>query len=217
MVNLGEDFGNPGDDFPDDFFDSGSSFYLEDFQDFSVPLSQKSFNDFSINTESNVTITPIDSGQSNDTSQFQYKNSIFSIPIDSNLSNDQSHTSISQPLSNNKFIDFFDSSLDNHQPFGDTTRSPKRKVDLSHNELSFKDRFYAIFTTKKKFEKKLVKQIHDYIRKPFGFERMSREEFRRIDIYFRNYAKYSPQILSYLILHKEEIFDKFLSKSFNNI
>lgn len=216
-------FGSPGDDFPDEDLDTGPYYFSDDFQDFSFEYPDASFSDISITPELNVTITSIDSGQKSDSSKVHCSNALISLPFEakmniSELSHTSTFNSITQPSAlNNRLVDFYDSSLENIQSFGDPTRAPKRKVDLSQSELSFKDRFYAIFTTKKKFEKKLVKQIHDFIRKPFGFERMSREEFRRIDIYFQNYAKYSSQILGYLILHKEEIFDRFLSKSFNSI
>ncbi|KAK8894262.1 hypothetical protein M9Y10_022697 [Tritrichomonas musculus] len=211
---------NPEDDFSDQYFDSGQySESFQGFESFNDIYSEKDLIDFSFEDESNFTPTPIDSGQGNESPPGQYKSSLI-LKLRSDLS--KFSTIVSQNLSNqpspNKvwLVDFKDGSFTNHQSFGDPTRAPKRKVDLSRNELSFKDRFYAIFTTKKKFEKKLVKQIHNYIRKPFGFERMSREEFRRIDLYFQNYAKYSEQILRYLIHHQEEIFDKFLSKSLSN-
>ena len=95
------------------------------------------------------------------------------------------------------------------QSFGDPTRAPKRKIDLSRTEMSFKDRFYAIFTTKKKFEKNLVRIIHNHIRKQLGLRTMSREEYRRIDLYFQHFAKYSETIIPYLSNHREEIYRKF--------
>ena len=70
-------------------------------------------------------------------------------------------------------------------------RNPKRSVDLSEHEQYFKDQYYKIFVSRKKFEKKLVRQIHNLVlvKEIKNLKKMDREEYRRIDLYFK---KYSP-------------------------
>ena len=85
------------------------------------------------------------------------------------------------------------------------TNGSKTKVDLSPKELSFKLFFYQIFTKKAKFPKKLVTKIHNTICSSLNLPKMSREETRSIDKYFKNYSSESNQILIYLHQHKEDI------------
>lgn len=85
-------------------------------------------------------------------------------------------------------------------------RAPKRKVDLSEDALHFKNEFYSVFVKKKKFEKRLVKIIHNEIlAKDCVLKPMTREEGRRIDLYFQNYASLSKKIISCLKARKNEI------------
>lgn len=86
-------------------------------------------------------------------------------------------------------------------------RALKRKVGLSPQADEFKKLYYQIFTSKKKFPKELVKQIHDIILIPCFLKKMSREEYRRIDLYFQEYSKYSERILIYLQKHKRELLE----------
>ena len=86
-----------------------------------------------------------------------------------------------------------------------SSKEPKRKVALSDNQQSFKDKYYQVFTSKKRFSKAYVKNIHDILIKELGLKPMSREEFRRIDLYFHHFSKYSNQILDFLEKNKEEI------------
>lgn len=88
-----------------------------------------------------------------------------------------------------------------------STRAPKRKVDLSKKSELFKSAFYKIFTNKSKFPKKLVKEIHEYIRKFIKIPKMSREHIRRIDLYFEEFSNISEIILSSLQNHREELLD----------
>ncbi|KAK8876561.1 hypothetical protein M9Y10_006778 [Tritrichomonas musculus] len=85
------------------------------------------------------------------------------------------------------------------------TNGSKMKVDLSPNELSFKLFFYQIFTKRTKFPKKLVTKIHNKICSSLNLPKMSREETRSIDKYFKNYSRESNRILIYLHQHKEDI------------
>ena len=74
-------------------------------------------------------------------------------------------------------------------------------------EISIKSAFYKIFTNKSKFPKKLVKEIHEYIRKFIKIPKMSREHIRRIDLYFEEFSNISEIILSSLQNHREELLD----------
>lgn len=117
------------------------------------------------------------------------------------------YTLSSQPpktwLENNQFQKF--------ELFVGTLRAPKRKVHLSDIALDFKNGFYSIFTYKKKFDKKYVKDIHNsYISKILNLDQISREEYRRIDLYFKKYAKYKDQILNLLRKHQGEISQNIL-------
>lgn len=86
-----------------------------------------------------------------------------------------------------------------------TSSCSMRKLNLSHQQNEFKKLFYQVFTSKKRIPKEIVKKIHNIILVPLELKKMSREEFRKIDLYFQNYLKYSTQILIYLQKHKEDI------------
>ena len=74
--------------------------------------------------------------------------------------------------------------------------------------------FYHVFTNKKKFQKKFVKEIHDiYLQKSFHFNKMTREESRRIDTYFQNYFQCQNQIIQFLKEHKLEILQNIVGLS----
>ena len=90
---------------------------------------------------------------------------------------------------------------------GGSTRTSKRKIDLSKEANTFKSFFYQIFTSKKKFDKKLVKNIHNLIAPHCNLRKISREEFRSIDLYFKEFSNSQEQILIYLHQHKENILD----------
>lgn len=82
-------------------------------------------------------------------------------------------------------------------------RSPKRNVSFSRRERNFKDLFYLILKPeKKKFRKELIREVHNYMRKFIDFPPITREQTRRIDLYFIEYAKYDMLILSFLKSHK---------------
>ena len=88
-----------------------------------------------------------------------------------------------------------------------STRAPKRKVNLSYRADDFKKLFYQTFTTKKRFHKSIIKKIHDIILIPLQLRKMAREEYRRIDLYFQNFARFGAQILIYLHNNKEDLLD----------
>ncbi|KAK8881678.1 hypothetical protein M9Y10_004438 [Tritrichomonas musculus] len=91
--------------------------------------------------------------------------------------------------------------------FGPHNRRPKRKINLLPNAQSFKNDYYSILTSRKKFSKDLVKIIHNsvLVKNIQGLKNMDREEFRRIDLYFQNYASKQDQILKVLRDNKDWI------------
>ncbi|KAK8837067.1 hypothetical protein M9Y10_037116 [Tritrichomonas musculus] len=94
---------------------------------------------------------------------------------------------------------------------GNLHRNPKRIVDLSDPEKYFKNQYYKIFISGKKFQKKYVQQIHNrFLKNIEGFKKMKREEFRRIDIYFQNYATHQDQIFKVLKENKDVISKEIL-------
>ena len=85
-------------------------------------------------------------------------------------------------------------------------RTPKTKIDLNPEEQDFKNRFYGIFTTRKKFVKKYVGIIHNcFLTKKFNFDKICRNEARQIDLYFQKYTEHKEPILKYLEEKKTEI------------
>ena len=85
-------------------------------------------------------------------------------------------------------------------------RAPKRRVELDNDEQEFKNKYYSIFTNYKKFDKVYVKKIHKlFLMDHFNFNKIIREEYRRIDLYFKHYSQYKDSILDFLQEHKTEI------------
>lgn len=97
--------------------------------------------------------------------------------------------------------------------FGDRHRKPKTKLFLSDSTKKFKKDFYSRFTSKKKFKKEFVKDIHNTIlvEKIKGFRKMRRDEIRMIDQYFINYAPFQDQILQVLKDNHDIILKKILN------
>lgn len=140
-----------------------------------------------------------------DTSQIQFINST-PPPINNQaIINCQATSSFSSriskdlnKISHSEFVEGLNS--------GASTKScPMRKLNRSHQNNEFKKLFYQIFTSKKRIPKEIVKKIHNIILVPLELKKMSRDEYRKIDLYFQNYLKYSTQILIYLQKHKEDI------------
>lgn len=78
----------------------------------------------------------------------------------------------------------------------------------SENLLMFKEGYYSTFTKKKKFSKKFVKIIHQCLQDQFGFEAMTRDEYRDIGLYFLHYLKFGESIIRYLRKEKNTIIKK---------
>ncbi|KAK8887613.1 hypothetical protein M9Y10_038665 [Tritrichomonas musculus] len=68
-------------------------------------------------------------------------------------------------------------------------RNCRNIIKLSDEEQYFKDQYYKIFTSRKKFPKKYVQLIHNnvLVGKIKGFKKMERDDFRSINIYFKNH------------------------------
>ena len=91
-------------------------------------------------------------------------------------------------------------------------RKPKTKVILSENAELFKNYYFSIFTKKKKFSKGIVREIHEFIRRPLKLPKMTRDEMRCSDLYFKNYEPNSLKILCFLRMNRQLIFWRILTK-----
>lgn len=135
-----------------------------------------------------------DTGQQNNISFLATQNYFYPNTFDSFLN--------SQPC----YSRFDNNAFKEVQPFVQPKKSRKRKVELSEVAQSLKNEYYSTFTTKKRFDKIYVKKIHDfYFIGMLGFNPMTREEFRRIDIYFQNYASKKDIIIKFLRANKDVI------------
>lgn len=85
----------------------------------------------------------------------------------------------------------------------------KSPVTLKPAAINFKFAFYRLLTSRKKFPKKYVVLIHNYICNTLKLRRVNRDESRSIDLYFNSFCKYQEQIISYIQLHKLEILSMF--------
>lgn len=79
-----------------------------------------------------------------------------------------------------------------------TAKVTKRKIKLSKKAKLFKNAFYQIFTTKKRFPKKLVQKIHEFVSKFIPINKISRDQIRCIDLYFKEFACFSELIISFI-------------------
>ena len=78
------------------------------------------------------------------------------------------------------------------------TKIIRKKVILDQNAIRFKEKFYALFTYRKRIPKDLVFNIHNNIAKEINLRSVTREECRSVDKYFRNFSKYQKEIIGYL-------------------
>lgn len=183
---------------PDSFFDDERSYYYDPFSSDDNYQDSDDFHlDFN-NGENEVNYFVQSSLLNNDNT---------TIAPDQVLPSSSSNSSNSDKNQQNPII------LKECSFRGSTCRSSKTKVRLSDNQQDFKDNFYQMFTSKKKFDKKLVRGIHNNICAHFNFKKMTRDQYRMIDLYFKEYAKYSQQILIYLRDNKEEILKLVLGLS----
>lgn len=76
----------------------------------------------------------------------------------------------------------------------------------SDEEKQFKDSFSHLFTDYIFLPSNKIKRIHDErIALNLNFQKMTTDEFNRINLYFHNYISYKDQILQYLIENRNEI------------
>lgn len=92
----------------------------------------------------------------------------------------------------------------------------KRKIFLSDGERKFKAQIYTILNKGRKFDKYILKSIHDFMKDKLNIPTMVREEFRRIDLYFKHFYKYEDRIIPFLKNNKEDIFEAFLRDKKSN-
>lgn len=85
----------------------------------------------------------------------------------------------------------------------------RNKQVLRRKEVEFKEDFYSIFLHdikgKKIIPKDKVIAIHNSICDEAGVRRMTRNEYRVINNYFKHFAKYRFQIIQSIIRNKEEL------------
>lgn len=120
--------------------------------------------------------------------------------------NTQTETENLQLTTNNSYISAQNDT--ENSIFLEGSPTDKKKVELSYLAEKFKNNFYQIFTTKKRFSKKIVQKIHEVIRGPLNLPKMKREEMRSINLYFNEYAPISNALLIYIHHHKKEIIEK---------
>lgn len=76
-------------------------------------------------------------------------------------------------------------------------RKRKRKVDLNEKQQIFQKEYYKFFTSKKKFSKKYVIELHKLMKDELNLRPMSREETRQIGLYFQNFASEKSRIFEF--------------------
>lgn len=81
-------------------------------------------------------------------------------------------------------------------------------VALTAGEQDFKFMYYHIFVSRKKFQKKFVKEIHRYMQGPLNLPKMKREHERNIDLYFQAYYHLRDKMLVFLENNKINILKK---------
>lgn len=168
-------------------------------------------------TEINETIKRCSSEQAQVNSNYldDYMNFEFIPPIQYSNENNEQPQSNENEMSNQPSVAWLDNNdNDNNQKrnsSGSRLRRPKTILSLSKEQKSFKDGYYKIFTSRKKFKKEYVVKIHnDILVNILGFHKIQRNESRSIDTYFQNYAPYKDQIFQVLRSKKEIIIKKIL-------
>lgn len=79
----------------------------------------------------------------------------------------------------------------------------KKNIILSDRAKNFKLYYYLIFDKYTKITKPMIQKIHNKIKDILGLKPMSRDSQRVKDKYFEEFLEYSPQIILYLLNHKE--------------
>lgn len=170
-------------------------------------------------TEINETIKRCTSEQAQVNSNYLdgYMNFEFIQPIQYSNGNNEQPQSTENEMSNQPsvaWLDNNDNDNNNNQKRNSSEsrlRRPKTILSLSKEQQCFKDGYYKIFTSRKKFKKEYVVKIHNKILvNILGFHKIQRNESRSIDTYFQNYAPYKDQIFQVLRSKKEIIKRKIL-------
>lgn len=79
-------------------------------------------------------------------------------------------------------------------------RNCRNIIKLPDEAQYFKDQYYKIFTSRKKFPKKYVQLIHNnvLVGKIEGFEKMKRDDFRSINLYFKKHLNDKTEMFEVL-------------------
>lgn len=77
-------------------------------------------------------------------------------------------------------------------------RIPRQKINLDQNAARIKEKFYSLFTYKKRIPKIFVFIIHNNIAAKLNLRRVTREEYRSVNKYFQNFSKNQKEIIEYL-------------------
>lgn len=184
------------------------------FNDPETNPTQKCFQQHNVN---NINIS---NSSQQETSEFSNKDL-------SNIESDSDNYCLFQNIDNDEYDNFFDFDDGPMDEFNNTVDQylsnnsnikqnlqkknkpldyfPQGQVNFSGRVQNFRNFFYLIFTERKKFKKEYVKKIHDYMRGYINFPKMTRNEFRKVELYFQNYAPYDYLIISFLKSHKIQI------------
>ncbi|OHS99415.1 hypothetical protein TRFO_34139 [Tritrichomonas foetus] len=111
-------------------------------------------------------------------------------------------------MNNQNFNDFPELDLIPLYPKNNIKSNPKKfHIQLTNEAVIFKNELYHLFGEKKRFSKSDVKTIHNNICQKLCLSKITRSEFRSMNIYFNNYAKYMDIIIReariYLLHHPE--------------
>lgn len=176
-----------------DFFDSIETIFYDDYS---------YFNNFLIQSDSEEEEDQID------TNDINYPNDIsLNLQANVNPSQDSKHRNKNHDIdyiSENGYIER-QKNLDSDNQSNSISNFSKKSWSLTENEIKFKKEYYSIFTSRRRFNKMIVRKIHDILRNHFCFRAMQREELRSVNIYFKNYAFYSSTILNFLRTKKDYI------------
>lgn len=182
------------------------------FNDYEINPVQKDFQQYNVNNIINSS---------------QQENSELLNKDPSNIESDSDNYFLIQNIDNDECDNYFDFDDDPMDELNDTVDQylsnnsntkqnlrkknipldyfPKGQVNFSGRVQKFRNFFYLIFTNRKKFKKEYVKKIHNYMSDYIKFPKMTRNEYRNVELYFQNYVLYDYLIISFLKSHKIQI------------
>lgn len=92
-------------------------------------------------------------------------------------------------------------------------RTSRQKINLDQNAARFKEKFYSLFTYKKRIPKIFVFIIHNNIAAKLNLRCVAREEYRSVNKYFQNFSKNQKEIIEYLSSLSDEERNQLQTKS----